>query len=67
MVPGQDFRQLKPNSGTSAGTLRHRRKEISSEMDFDAEKNRIQFDDGGKRFRIWQRCVPFIASREAGT
>jgi hypothetical protein len=61
MVPRQNFHQLKPNSGVATGTHACRRKEISREMDLDAQKNRIPFDDGEKQRLIWQRCVPFIA------
>jgi hypothetical protein len=61
MVPRQNFHQLKPNSGVVTGTCARQRKEISREADLDAQKNRIQLDDGEKRRPIWQLCVPFIA------
>src|SRR5258705_702065 len=65
MVPRQLFHQLKPNSGVLQGIRRGPRKEISREAHFDAQKNRIQFDDGEKRDRLWQRCVPFITMESA--
>src|SRR5712671_6916153 len=62
MVPRQLFHQLKPNSGVPPAIHREPRKEISREAHFDAQKNRIQFDDGEIREGLWQRCVPFIAA-----
>src|SRR5215204_1968820 len=66
MVPRQHFHQLKPNSGAFAGTAARPRKEISCDMHFGVQKNRIQFDDGERRYGLWQRCVPFIASERQG-
>jgi hypothetical protein len=46
MVPRQLFHQLKPNSGVPQAIHGEPRKEISREAHFDAQKNRIHFDDG---------------------
>jgi hypothetical protein len=48
MVPGQTFRQLKPNSGRMNGTHALGRKEISRGLHLNAQKNRNQIEDGQK-------------------